>query len=45
MATSDRFLGVAPRTTARTIAEATQLRAVVSKEDRCTLTKTERIKL
>ena len=45
MATNDRFLGVPPRATARTIAEATQLRAVVSKESRASLTQAEKIKL
>ena len=46
MASNDRFLGgVAPLTTPRTISEAKGLRAIVSQNNRSTLTQAERIKL
>lgn len=46
MAQNDRFLGgVAPRAVARTLLEATTLRALISQNDRAFLGQTERLKL
>ena len=45
MATNDRFLGIPPRAVPRTIREATNLRAIVSKETRQQLSQADRIKL
>ena len=46
MSTNDRFLGgVAPRTTPRTSAQTSSLRALVSKDERQTLSQADRIKL
>lgn len=46
MAQNDRFLGgVPPRAIARTLMEATSLRAVVSQQDRAFLAQNERVKL
>ena len=46
MAQNDRFLGgIPPRAVARTITEATSLRAAVSQQDRAFLGQNERIKL
>lgn len=46
MAQNDRFLGgVAPRAVARTLLEATSLRALVSEQDRAFLGQNERLKL